>query len=435
LLLLETIKLALNDLRLHALRSVLTAMGIIFGVAAVITMVSLGEGSKREALLQIERLGARNIIIRSQPPPETANQQGGQQRSFINRYGLTRDDFDVILANFPNAETIVPLKEVGSQVLRGSQALTSQCFGTTPDFPKVAGVRIARGIYLNDAHMDDQAMVAVIGAELARQFFTAEDPIGQTIRIDEKALTVIGVLEPVGLAGGAGGALVGRDLNFDLHLPITTAKVVFGDTFVRRESGSFSGSEVEISEIYMESPDRDSVMIDSGRLERIMAVRHPGMTDLTMVVPYELLEQARRTATTYTLVFGTIAGIALLVGGIGIMNIMLATVQERIREIGIRRALGATRQHILIQFIIETGVISAIGGLLGIALGVGLSLMLPKLSEWGLLGGGDSSFATQITMWSIALAFSVATVVGLMAGLYPAIQAARHDPIVALRHD
>ncbi len=435
MLLLETIKLALNDLRLHALRSVLTAMGIIFGVAAVITMVSLGEGSKREVLLQLEVLGARNIIVRSERPAEAANQQGGQQRSFINRYGITRDDFDVVVTNFPNAEAIVPLKAVGSQILRGSLAKTSQAFGTTPDLPRVAGIRVARGIYINDAHMTDEAMVAVLGAEVARQFFPAEDPIGQTIRIDEKALTIIGVLHPVGLANGAGGALIGRDLNLDMHLPITTAKAVFGDTIVRRESGSFSGAEIEISEIYLTSPSRDTVLSDGGRLKRIMEIRHPGMTDLTTVVPYELLEQARRTATTFTLVFGTIAGIALLVGGIGIMNIMLATVQERIREIGIRRAMGATRQHILVQFIIETGVISAIGGLLGIGLGVGLSLVLPKLSEWGLLGRGDMSFATQITPWSIGVAFGVATAVGLMAGLYPAIQAARHDPIVALRHD
>ena len=436
MLLYETVKLALNDLRLHALRSVLTAMGIIFGVAAVITMVSLGEGSKREALLQIERLGARNIILRSQRPAESTNQQGGQQSGFVSRYGITRDDLSVIIANFPNAEVIVPLKEVGSQLLRGDRLKSSQSFGTTPEFPKVAGVRMAHGIYLNDAHINDEAMVAVIGTELARHFFPVDNPLGQTIRIDEKALTIIGVLEPVGLSGGAGGALVGRDLNLDLHLPITTVQVVFGDTFIRRDAGSFQGNDVQISEVYLSSADRESVLNDSERLRRIMEVRHPGMTDLTMIVPYELLEEARRTATTYTLVFGTIAGIALLVGGIGIMNIMLATVQERIREIGIRRAMGATRQHILTQFIVETGVLSAIGGLLGIGLGVGLSMLLPKLSDWGLLGSsGTNSFATQVTLWSIGVAFGVATLVGLLAGLYPAFQAARHDPIVALRHD
>jgi hypothetical protein len=193
-------------------------------------------------------------------------------------------------------------------------------------------------------------MVCVIGSEIAKEFFRLEDPIGNTIRIDDKVLTVVGILAPVGLSGGAGASLVGRDLNLDLHLPITTARSVFGDLVARRTSGSFSASEVQIAEVYLIAPNTDRVLIDGARVRRILEVRHPKLDDIGIIVPYELLEQKRRAALTYTLVLSAIAAISLLVGGIGIMNIMLATVTERTREIGIRRALGATRRHILWQF-------------------------------------------------------------------------------------
>jgi len=433
--------MGLTNLRLHMLRSILTALGIILGVAAVITMVSIGEGSKREALATIERLGARNIIVRSVRPPESNEQQGGQQRSWVMKFGLTREDLAVIRENFPDAEVIVPIKEIGSEILRGDKRRASQAFGVTPDLPKVTSVSVQRGRYITAADLDSTKMVAVIGYEVAKHLFPFDDPLGATIRIDNQTLKVIGVLRPVGLAGGAGASLVGRDLNFDIHVPMTTASMVFGDTAVRRQSGSFSASEVEISEISMMAPSRDRVMIDAQRLQRIIDVRHKE-PDVQMIVPYELLEEARKAALTWNLVLGSVASISLLVGGIGIMNIMLATVTERTREIGIRRALGATRRNIIMQFLIETGVLSAVGGLIGIVLGLGLSITVeigvPLLPEMWLIGGffpADTALPTQITMWSILLSFGVAAATGLVFGIYPAIQAAKQDPIVALRHD
>jgi len=434
--LLETIRLGLTNLRLHFLRSVLTALGIVLGVGAVITMVAIGEGSKREALLQIERLGAKNIILRSQKPPESNTQQSGQSRSFVVRYGLTRDDLAVIRENFPDAEVIAPLKEVGSQLLKGHRVQTSQSFGVTPELMEAAGLRLDRGRYITENDLHEQSMIAVIGSGVASQLFPHEDPLGQTIRLDDKPFLITGVLAPVGLSGGAGASLVGRDLNLDVHLPFTTANAIFGDVVVRRESGSFSGGEVQVSEIYIVCEDRETVMRDAERIKRIVNLRHTQENDVAMIVPYELLEEAKRTAMTWQIVLGAVAGISLLIGGIGIMNIMLATVQERTREIGIRRAVGATRRHITAQFVVETGVLSAIGGVLGLVFGVGLSLGMdalgPKLKAWFDL---QTVISAHVTGWSVGLAFTVAVLTGLFFGIFPAIKAARQDPIVALRHD
>jgi len=438
--LIETITLGLSNLRLRILRTVLTALGIILGVGAVITMVSLGEGSKRAALVQIEKLGARNVIIRSQKPPEDQRQQQGQRSSWSLRYGLTRADFEVIAQNFPEAQ-VVPLKEVGAQVWRGRLRRSSQAFGTTPELLNAATLRIGHGRYLKVADLEQASLVCVLGADIAKQLFPLEDPLGQTINIDNVALVVVGTLEPVGLAGGAGAALVGRDLDQDVHIPITTARQVFGDLIFKRTSGSFQSSEVQISEIYLVSPGIERVMTDAAVATRLINSRRSKAQDVTVKVPYELLENAERTALTYKLVFGAVAGIGLLVGGIGIMNIMLATVTERTREIGIRRALGATRGQILLQFLVETSVISTSGGLIGIALGVGLSVFL----DWGVrrlhtlpwigsLFPEQYELPTAITPGSILVAFSFAVFIGLIFGIYPARRAAAQDPIVALRH-
>ncbi|MCA9271637.1 MAG: ABC transporter permease [Phycisphaerales bacterium] len=439
--LLETIRLGLSNLRLHMLRSFLTALGIIIGVSAVVTMVSIGEGSKAQALMQIERLGARNIIIRSQKPPQ-ADQQGQSNQSFTSKFGLTRTDLGVIEEMFPHATAIVPLKELGSQVLRGDKRKTSQAFGTTPDMFEVAQLKLERGRYLTQADLDARAMVCVIGSEIAKEFFHLEDPVGETLRIDEKTFKVIGVLAPIGLSGGAGAALVGRDLNLDVHIPMTTARATFGDMVVRRGSGTFQASEVEVAEVYVQSAGREDVLTDADLMRRLLEVRHPKMEDIGLIVPYELLEEARRQALTWTVTLSAIAGISLLVGGIGIMNIMLANVTERTREIGIRRSLGATRKHIVWQFLVETGVLSMIGGLVGIGVGVGGSLLIgwvtPTLPTWPVIGKlvpPDVQAPIALTPWSMIVAFTVASLTGLIFGLYPAMKASKQDPIVALRHD
>lgn len=438
--LLETIRLGMNNLRLQLLRSILTALGIIFGVAAVITMVGIGEGSTQQALAEIERLGARNIIARSQKPADSDQQN---RQGFNLEFGITRGDLRVIRAQpiFQDA-TIVPLKEVGGEILNGPLRMQSQSYGTTPELIEVAKLTVDRGRYLVRGDVDNRSLVCVIGAEVARKLYPGQDPLGKTLQIDDKYLEIVGVLRPVGLAGGAGASLLGRDLNLDVHLPLTTAREVFGDTITRRGGGSFERVTVEISEIYLEAADRDAVLVSSDVMRRVLASRHPEMKDIEMIVPRELIETARKRALTGQWISGAIAGISLLVGGIGIMNIMLATVTERTREIGIRRALGATRRHIVSQFLVETGVLGAAGGLIGVALGVGLSLalkyvvpLLPGLPIVGRHVPADVELPTTISLWSIIVSFLVAAATGLVFGLYPARKAAKQDPIVALRHD
>ena len=438
---LETFLLGMKSLRLHALRSVLTSLGIILGVASVIVMVSIGEGNKQSALRAIQSLGATNIIVRSQRPPES-QQVGSQQRSFVAMFGMTREDLRR-LEKFIPADTIIPLKAVGSEVSKGASRTMSQTFGTIPELKTAANLRVkAGGRYLVDGDMARRAPVAVIGSEIEKMFFTLTNPIGQNIRIDQRIFKIIGVLEPVGLAGGAGSALVGRDLNKDIHIPLTTARLEFGDIILRRQSGSFSGEEVEISELYLTAPSTDAVVPMAEHIRSVMKVGHPKMKDIEIIVPWELLENVKRTTATMNILLTAIAAISLLVGGIGIMNIMLATVVERTREIGIRRAVGASRNDIAVQFLIETGSISCVGGLLGIILGVGISVGLESFIPWILsfqifsgIGDVGVGLETQITGWSIIVSFLVAAGTGLVFGIYPAIIASKQDPIVALRHD
>ncbi len=438
---LETIFLGLKNLRLHALRSVLTSLGIVLGVASVIVMVSIGEGNKQSAIRAIQSLGATNIIVRSQRPPES-QQVGSQRRSFVATFGMTRVDLHR-LKQFVEAESIIPLKSVGSEISKGASRTTSQTFGTIPALKNAANLRIQPGgRYLVEGDLERRLPVAVIGFEIAKLFFPLSNPVGQKIRIDSRVFSVVGVLEPVGLAGGTGSALVGRDLNKDVHIPLTTAKIEFGDIVVRRQSGSFSGEEVEISEIYITAPTTDEVVSMAEHIRSIMKVGHEEMKDIEIIVPWELLENVKRTTATMNILLTAIAAISLLVGGIGIMNIMLATVVERTREIGIRRAVGASRSDIAIQFLIETGSLSCVGGLLGICLGIGISIGLVDFFPWlaGLFGwisesSDAANFETQITWWSIIVSFLVAAGTGLLFGIYPAITASKQDPIVALRHD
>jgi len=421
---LETLRLGLTNLWLHKLRSLLTALGIIFGVAAVIAMVAIGEGNKQKALADIRQLGVTNIILRSVQPPQGESMAEGSER--LTQYGLKRLDLRRVEQTVGPVEQIVPLKQVGSQVYRGVKQVPAAVFGTTPELRAVMSLRLARPDrhrYLTSEDMSAAENVAVIGAAVAERLFPLEDPLGKRFMIDSQPFEVVGVLRRVGLAGGAGGALVGRDLNFDIHIPLPSAISRFGD--VRRDSGGGGmASAVEISELVVKVPSEEDVPYVAGQLERVIDIEHAEEQDVTVIVPLELLMQAERTQAMFNALMIAIASISLLVGGIGIMNIMLASVTERTREIGIRRAVGAKRMQIISQFLVETITLSLVGGLIGI----GIGLLIPALIE------RFADMPTVVTPWSIFLSLGISVLIGVVFGLYPAHRAANLDPIEALRH-
>lgn len=433
--LLETLKLGLANLLLHKLRSFLTALGIIFGVAAVIIMVAIGEGNKRKALEDIERLGAHNIIVRSLEPQESSNRSSERQR--VLKYGISFKDErqirqDVKLQTF--STRIVPLKRVGVKVSHRDAQLPAAAFGTHASLLEVTSLEIERGRYLSAEDEEREDRVAVIGAEIARRLFPLQDPLENTIYIHNGSsvlpFKVIGMLRPVGLAGGAGSSLVGRDLNFDVHVPMSTAVNDFGNRIIQMKSGSFESKEIELSELYIEAVNEEAVDGVAKTVARIMEMNHGANEDYTLIVPRELLLQKARTLRMFNFLMLALSAVGLFVGGIGITNIMLASVTERTREIGIRRALGATRKHILAQFLVETTVLSALGGLIGVGVGLTTTAVL------GLFQNQLEGIARPITTnWSIAVSIGVSMVVGVLAGIYPAIRASKQDPIVALRHD
>ncbi|MEM7576468.1 MAG: ABC transporter permease, partial [Planctomycetota bacterium] len=307
---LETLRLGLANLRLHKLRSLLTALGIIIGVAAVVAIASYGEGAKRAALADILDLGASNIIVRSVKPLEPQDENQTNSRS--TRYGLTNRDLTRLSETVGPIDGIVPLKRVGDQVIRGTVTVGSAAvMGTTPELSEVLNLHVARGRYLENEDVRPPANVAVLGAEVAARLFPLSDPVGNTFRIDGKTFRVAGVMRRVGLAGGAGSALVGRDLNFDVHIPIETARSRFGDIRMARGAGSFSREEVEITELILRTPDEDAVLTVADQVERVLALEHAETGDVTTVVPLELIQQAERVEFRSNMLMVIIGGLSL----------------------------------------------------------------------------------------------------------------------------
>ena len=291
-------------------------------------------------------------------------------------------------------ERLVPLKQIGDRVSVGVTTVPAQVFGTTPDLLRAAGLRVARGRYLTDADDEQSRNFAVLGAEVAEGLFPLSDPIGRSLLIEGEAFKVVGVLGRVGLAGGAGSTLVGRDLNYDVHVPMTGAISRFGDIRESVASGSRERTQVEVSEMIVQVPTQDDVRPVASQIERLVELAHgEAKDDVTLVVPLELIEQAERVQFRSNVLMIVIGGLSLFVGGVGIMNIMLASVTERTREIGIRRALGATRRHIIAQFLVETTTLSCAGGMIGVASGLAVSLALAWYAARVRRAGGAGGVA------------------------------------------
>ena len=410
--LLENFRLGLKNLALHKLRSLLTAMGIIFGVMAVIIMVAIGEGTKQEALEQMRALGANNILVRSTPPPESTDASQGNQR--VLRYGLKRVDLER-LRSLGAFRRVVPVRDTEQKVVYGNVRANANAIATTPEWFDVINLRPARGQAFNQVHYDRAESVCVLGAEAAKQLFPYQDPIGRPVQVGSSSsgvavLTVIGVLQPTGLRQGSDSAgITQRDIDADVYFPLTVARNVFSDLIVKRQSGSFVRKEIELSEVWLQADSIDQVEALAGVAENVVLNGADRRLDVVTKAPIEILRNAQRLNNLFNFILVGIASFSLVVGGIGIMNIMLATVTERTKEIGIRRALGAKRSHITLQFLIETTVISLTGGLIGIALGAFASYALP-LAVTFFLG---ERYPTQIATWSVVGSFAVSGLIGV----------------------
>ncbi len=430
--LLENLRLGWRNLLLHKLRSLLTALGIIFGVAAVIIMVAIGQGAKEQAREQMNKLGATNILVRSVMPPASTDASESRQR--MVEFGLTRGDFKR-LQMLRGVTQIVPLRDVGRPIIKGDTRADARAIGTEPGLFDVINLEPARGSVLTQLHQENAEPVCVLGAKAADQMFPNEDPIGQTIQVGKSGqgaliLRVVGVLLPTGLRGGSEGqGILLRDIDQDVYFPLSVARASFGDMIFEEKPGSLEITKVQLTEVWLQTDAIERVEDLAGRMENALGL--PDRMDVQVKAPLQILRNAERLNAIFNFIMVGIASFSLIVGGIGIMNIMLATVTERTKEIGIRRALGAKRKHITLQFLIETTTISLTGGLLGIAIGCFIAYGLPALVE----AYNGQRYPTAITPASVIASFVVSGLIGIGFGLYPAIKAARMSPIDALRHE
>ncbi len=415
----RNILLGIENLLLHKLRSFLTMLGVVFGVGSVVAMLSVGEGASKEAMDNIRKLGSNNIIISSIKSIE--EESATTAHSHMSIYGLTYDDQTRIAETYNTIKQTAPVKLIRKEGRLHARSLELRVVGTTPEWFDLIQRPIIAGRVLLEADQKNQASVAVLTEFGARKLLATESTIGQALRIGGDYFEVVGIIKS---ESGQAGNIQIPDQQVDVYIPMKIARSYFGDVFTRVTSGSRTRELVELHQIIVQVDNSDNVEPTAAAIERMLDRFHK-KKDFLVSVPLALLRQAEATKRTFNIVLGSIAGISLLVGGIGIMNIMLASVTERTREIGIRRAIGAKRRQIIVQFLIETVVLSTIGGILGIGIGVLIPLIITYFS----------GMPTVITMASILLPLFISASIGVIFGLYPAARAANVDPIVALRHE
>lgn len=427
-LFMRLVRLGLKSLWLHRLRSMLTALGIVFGVCSVIAMLAIGEGASYEAQEQIKSLGSQNIILRSIKPPDEQKVSESAQNSYTLDYGLKEVDARRIESTVPGVGIVVPARIVREYVWNVSYRVDSEVVGTTPDFQQIRNQQLREGRFFDAREFADKANVCVVGSSMVERLFPLEAPLGKDIRVGSSYFRVIGVLEDGGGDSVTSGLSVASGVSGTVHsrmyIPLTTARMHYGDILVRRRSGSYESERVELHELTIRVTEPEGVIPVSENVEALLRHTHKKV-DYTMIVPLELLNRAEETKRIFNVVLGSIAAISLLVGGIGIMNIMLASVTERTREIGVRRALGAKRADITTQFLVETVILSASGGIIGVIFGVAIPHLVSVFTD----------MITIVTVSSAVIAFSISAVVGVVFGLYPAKRAAMMNPVEALRHE
>ena len=410
----ETVSLSLIGLLSHKLRTMLTMLGIIFGVAAVIAMLSIGEGAKQESLEQIRQMGISNIIVQHWDKED--DQEDSADADQNKSQGLTWDDARSIERICLLAEYVTPQRELKIKAQAHGNTFRTMAVGTTAEYLTVLDARIGSGVYFSAEDLREAKRVCVLGADAKRALFFFDDPLGGRVKIRNQWFTVIGVLADKGAAGGKiGGVLEVRNTDEDIYIPLTTMLTRF----------HWEPADAELSQITVKISASKQLQEAAAIVRTILNRRHRGVEDFKIAIPEELLRQSQKTQQIFNIVMGCIAGISLVVGGIGIMNIMLASVLERTREIGIRRALGARRNDILSQFLVESLLVSLLGGLIGVILGYAVPEIITLYAGW----------RTIVQPWTIALAFGVSASVGIGFGIYPARQAALLNPIDALRYE
>ena len=426
----RTVKLGVKSLWMHRLRSTLTTLGIIFGVASVIAMLAIGEGASQDAQEQIARLGSRNVIIKTIKPPEEQD-ASGESDSMLD-YGLTYSDAERFRNGIPDVEVIVPIRRLTEQAWYRNRKASIEIVGTVPWHPDTSPIKVKMGRFLSSTDMHYKQSVCAVDERVVRELFAFDDPLGQDVKIASDYYRVVGIVSAQasnsgenGLSGEASATQGQGAANVaNIYIPLTTVKDRFGEISLQFSGTSRNIEKVELQEIIVKVGTMENVLPVRDILTTLLARFHK-KPDYQVIVPLELLKQAERTKLIFSIVLGSIAAISLVVGGIGIMNIMLATVSERTREIGIRRALGAKKNDIIIQFLSETLILTLAGGVLGIILG---SLIPFLVTYFGHM-------PTVITTTSLILSFGISAAVGITFGLYPAYRAANMDPIESLRHE
>jgi putative ABC transport system permease protein len=427
----ESFIIGVRGLLANKLRAALTMLGILFGVAAVIAMMSIGEGARQETLQQIELLGTNNIIINRVTKITKSN---GAKASYSA--GLTLKDAESILELNPLVESVTPVREMDMSVAYRSTIEEFKIIGTTPSYPNTFNTKILQGSFFKEFHGADYSNVCIIGPGIKEKFFKFEDPIKKKIKIGDLWYDIIGVAAPKNISSTGMKSLGIRNFNDDIYIPLATMlyKTQKIDPTAASNMNMFRGGMEElvktidrnsIDQLTIKVKNSDHLKEAALLTQRILERRHFGTKDFELILPEQLLEQKQKTQKIFNVVMGAIAGISLLVGGIGIMNIMLANILERTREIGIRRAVGATRADILGQFMSEAVTISILGGILGIIVGFILTALISNYAEWN----------TIISPISIVLAFVVSAATGIVFGIYPAKKAADKNPIESLRYE
>jgi putative ABC transport system permease protein len=443
-----SMRTALEAVQHNKLRASLTSLGILFGVASVIAMLAIGKGAEAEILAQMRLLGSNNVMI----TPLVEQKEGPateQNEKDVKKYspGLTYADAQAIARVIPSVETASAEIVLNTSITREGHRRSGKLVGVDTSYFRLTNLELGSGNWYTPLQVERGLPVAIIGNGVRTRFFTTENPVGKTIKVGETWLTVVGVLADRRVSNETATRLGIRDANMDVYVPVHTmllrfrnrAQLTQRDIELASRPGQFvtadssESDEKRAERTNRNQLDRIIVRVADSRVvpkvaevaQRMLARRHNGVVDFEITVPELLLKQEQRTKNIFNIVLGAIASISLVVGGIGIMNIMLASVLERIREIGVRRAVGATQRDILFQFLSEAVLISVAGGVAGILIGMGLSIGIERLA----------GIKTMVSAVSVLVAFGVSFSVGIAFGIVPAYRAARQDPVVCLRYE